>query len=158
MTGNTKFWNLMYFVSGMIIALLNLVLAFILFSSITSPNDPFGEFPLQQASETVTVGGSVHVTGEKCYTAPTEVIGTVTWRILTPRQAVFLTYQGSAIRSDAKCYQFEFDNQMPDDVALYVGQLLEKGETVTARLEGQETPASGGVTKTWLTSVFTVTP
>lgn len=147
-------WPL-FLVTSMIV---NMILAFVLIHHIAEqPYDPFGEFPQQQAEETMVVGTSIIVEGTKCYTEPATVRGTVVWRMLFPVSAQFSAFEGTANRPEAGCFTQTFENQMPDDVASFVRSKLIAGERVQMQIEGAETPVRGGVTKRWTTTVFEVT-
>lgn len=135
----------------------NMVLMLVLIDHITeAPFDPFGEFPIQQAAPSMVVGESIVVEGQKCYTQPVVVTGTVVWRMLAPVSAQFEAFTGTAVRTSEGCVTATFENQMPDDVASFVRGKLIDGEEVLMRLEGAETPVRGGVTQRWESTVFEV--
>lgn len=154
----TKLQRIVYPMFVFVAVVVNAILLTVLIVAVTEhPYDPFGDFPLQTAEDTMVVGSTITVEGTKCYTEPVTVRGTVVWRMVSPVSSQFQTFEGTARRPEAGCVTETFENRMPDDVATFVRSKLLENEPVFMQIEGAETPVEGGVTKRWVTTVFEVT-
>ena len=139
--------------------ILNLVLAGVLIRHVSTlddgPYDPFGDFPPQAAPTQVVVGETVPVEVVKCYIEDVQVVGTISWRSLSPSDAVFPV--GTGVNEALEgCNEFSYINPWPPSAVSQANAWLANGEEVVFRIEGIETPAKGGVSKLWQTTPFEV--
>lgn len=153
-------------------AALVVLAAAITFNTVARPGrwSPLGPYPTQQVLEerdptdTPVVSLSdpvVHVTGEKCNDGDGyQIGGTVSWQSVDPKGTSIRTGEGTRDAQDG-CQDFEYRNDIPDDVLSVMRRQVADGLEPLWRITGTETPqrdGEEGVSLSWVTEPFRIVP
>lgn len=145
------------------VALLALASA-VLYAELRTPKawDPLAAYPTQEIlTEQVHVDGVVRSVGVKCADEHVEVRGVMSWQAIDPPGANIEVGRGVGVREEG-CTRQTFANPIPLEVREVIRAQHAAGiEAPVWRITGIETPFDGvreGVSRTWTTDNFEVTP
>lgn len=140
-----------------------------------APFDPLGPYPVQQVHATnnklidsevnpnvvipaVSIEDEfIRVNGVKCSNQEVNIKGTITWRSVVPGGFYYNAPPGTGARADG-CEQFEFENEIPDEVREWALGVLSHQQNPELFVSGCETPIDDNGEKgqelCWRTETF----